>query len=428
MPPRPSIRAILRVIAAAALAMAAGLVFGYPLVWLVGVLATYLAWNLFQVFRLERWLNYRRGSRPRSAPGVWGNILLGLNRLQKRNRQRKRRLNQVLKEFRKATAAMPDASIVLDADGRIAWLNTTATDYLGIGKADRGSRIEHLLRDPDFIAYLRDEDFDHPIAMTSPVDGERDLSVRIIAYGDQQRLLLAKDVTQESRLEKVRRDFVGNASHELRSPLTVITGYLDSMASDQDLEEGWREPVREMAAQAARMRSIIDDLLTLSRLEASGAPAGEERVDVEGLAALIRKDAMASGSPCARIDLEFEPRAFILGSESELYSAFWNLVQNAVKYTPPDGRIVISWSRDDAGGHFSVSDTGVGIPGEAIPRLTERFYRVDKGRDRAKGGTGLGLAIVKHVLQRHEARLEVTSEPGVGSVFTCHFPSSRITD
>jgi two-component system phosphate regulon sensor histidine kinase PhoR len=416
------------VIAAAALAIAAGLVFGYPLVWLVGVLGAYLAWNLYELFRLERWLTYRRGGRPRSAAGVWGNVLLGLNRLQKRNRDRKRRLNRVLKEFRKATGAIPDASVVLNADGEIAWLNAMATEYLGIAKADRGSRIENLLRDPDFIAYLRDGDFDHPIAMTSPVDGERDLSVQIIAYGDRQRLLLAKDVTQQRRLEKVRRDFVGNASHELRSPLTVITGYLDSMTSDPELAEGWREPVSEMSAQAARMRSIIDDLLTLSRLEASGAPAGDERVDVPGLASLIRKDALASRSSCAEIEVQFETSACLLGSESELYSAFWNLVQNAVKYTGQDGRIVIRWSKDDAGGHFSVSDTGVGIPSEAIPRLTERFYRVDKGRDRAKGGTGLGLAIVKHILQRHEARLEVTSELGVGSVFTCHFPATRIDD
>jgi two-component system phosphate regulon sensor histidine kinase PhoR len=420
--------AIVRLLAAAGLAVAAGLLFGQTLIWIIAVLTIYLGWNLYQVVRLERWLSYRRGRRPRSAPGVWGNVYLGLNRLQKRNRDRKRRLNRVLKEFRKATGAMPDASVVLNPDGRIVWLNAMASRYLGINKSDRGRRVENFLRDPEFVEYLRQEDFEKPITMASPVDGDLLLSVRIIAYGDGQRLLLAKDVTRERRLERVRRDFVGNASHELRSPLTVISGYLDNMDADPDLPEGWHEPVREMATQTARMRSIIEDLLTLSRLESAGSPAGEDRVDVCGLSALIRKDALASRSSCPQIELQFDSSTCLQGAESELYSAFWNLVQNAVKYTAADGRIVIRWSTDESGGHFSVADTGVGIPDEAIPRLTERFYRVHKGRDRAKGGTGLGLAIVKHVLQRHEGRLEVQSELGVGSTFTCHFPVARISE
>jgi two-component system phosphate regulon sensor histidine kinase PhoR len=419
---------MLRLLSAVAIAVAGGLVFGYPLVWVIAVLASYLGWNLYQVHRLESWLSYRRGGRPRSAPGAWGNIYLGLNRLQKRNRDRKRRLNRVLKEFRKATGAMPDASIVLDQDDRIAWVNKMAGRYLGVSKADRGRRIENFLRVPAFIKYMRRGDFGQPLSMTSPIDGGRSLSLRIIPYGEGQRLLLAKDVTRERRLEKVRRDFVGNASHELRSPLTVISGYLDNLHADPELPESWQGPVREMTTQAARMRSIIEDLLTLSRLEASGVPAGDDRVDVQGLAALIRKDALAARSPCATIELDFDSPASIVGSESELYSAFWNLVQNAVKYTGPDGGVVIRWSTDKLGGQFSVSDTGVGIPDEALPRLTERFYRVDKGRDRTKGGTGLGLAIVKHVLQRHEAHLEVQSELGAGSTFTCHFPVSRIAE
>jgi two-component system phosphate regulon sensor histidine kinase PhoR len=419
---------VIRLLAAVAIAVGAGLLFGYPMVWICVVLGLYLGWNLYHAYRLERWLALREGPQPREAPGVWGDIYAGLVRTQNRHRERKRRLNRVLKEFRKATSAMPDATVVLNSENEIVWLNDVAGRYLGITKADRGRRIDHLVRDPHFVEHLREGTFDRAVSVTSPVDGERKLSVAVIPYGEEQRLVLAKDTTRERRLEKVRRDFVGNASHELRSPLTVINGYLDNLDSDENLPEGWRGPVREMVAQATRMRGIIDDLLTLSRLEASGSSADQDRVDVRGLAALIRKDALAARTRCAEIDLQLESGAGIRGTESELYSAFWNLVQNAVKYTPVDGRITVRWVTDDTGGHFSVTDTGVGIPEEAIPRLTERFYRVDKGRDRAKGGTGLGLAIVKHVLQRHDARLEVQSELGVGSIFICHFPAGRIAD
>jgi len=419
---------IIRLLAAVAIAVGAGLIFGHPVAWMCAVLGTYLAWNLYHVARLSRWLKLKEGPQPREAPGIWGDVYASLIRAQTRHRERKRRLNRVLKEFRKATGAMPDAAVVLNAENEIVWINEMAIPFLGVTKADRGRRIDYLVRDPRFVEYLREGDFEHGIRLSSPVDGDRKLSISVIPYGEEQRLLLAKDITQERRLEKVRRDFVGNASHELRSPLTVITGYLDSLQSDPDLPEGWAEPTREMLAQAIRMRGIIDDLLTLSRLEASGGSADQERVDIGGLAALIRKDALASRSPCAGITLELASTAGLRGTESELYSAFWNLVQNAVKYTPAEGHITIRWATDESGGRLSVADTGIGIPEEAIPRLTERFYRVDKGRDRAKGGTGLGLAIVKHVLQRHGASLEVHSEPGAGSEFTCHFPKDRIAD
>ncbi|MGD8773358.1 MAG: phosphate regulon sensor protein PhoR, partial [Gammaproteobacteria bacterium] len=212
---------LVRLFIAIGAALTAGVVFGYPKLWVIGVLAAYLGWNLYHAFLLDRWLNFRRGKRPRSAAGVWGRIYTGIYRLANRGRERKRRLNRVLKEFRKATGAMPDASVVLNGENEIVWLNDVASDYLGITKADRGRRIDYFLRDPDFVEYLRRENFDRPLPLVSPVNGGRTLSVRIIAYGQDQRLLLAKDVTRERRLEKIRRDFVGNASHELRSPLTV---------------------------------------------------------------------------------------------------------------------------------------------------------------------------------------------------------------
>ena len=419
---------IVRLLAAVGVGVAAGLVFGHLPLWVIGVLAAYLAWNLYHVFRLDRWLRFRTGSRPRQAVGVWGQIYSRLYRIQQNNRDRKKNLKRVLKEFRKATGALPDASVVLNADNEIVWLNRVARQSLGITKSDRGRRIDLFLRDPDFLEYLRRKDYGRSLPLASPIDSGRHLSLQIIAYGSGQQLLLAKDVTRERRLEKIRKDFVGNASHELRSPLTVVSGYLDSLESDPELPEGWREPFREMVVQSARMQSIIDDLLTLSRLEASPSAAADESVDVRGLACLVRKDALAAGPRTGAIELKVESEADILGAETELYSAFWNLVQNAVKYAAPEEPIEIRWWVDDDGGHFGVKDAGVGIPEEAIPRVTERFYRVHEGRDRARGGTGLGLAIVKHVLQRHDALLEVTSELGEGSEFICHFPRSRLVE
>jgi two-component system phosphate regulon sensor histidine kinase PhoR len=224
----------------------------------------------------------------------------------------------------------------------------------------------------------------------------------------------------------MRRDFVANASHELRSPLTVVSGYLDTLADDPTLDAAWREPVREMQRQSERMKNIVQDLLELSRLEAGSGEAGEAPVDVGGMLALIRKEALARPEPPGEFALRLDSDAFLLGAESELHSIFQNLVSNAVKYTPTGGRIEVCYWTDAAGAHVAVSDTGIGIAPAHIPRLTERFYRVDAGRSRKLGGSGLGLAIVKHALQRHGANLEVRSEEGRGSTFTCHFPPGRV--
>jgi two-component system phosphate regulon sensor histidine kinase PhoR len=224
----------------------------------------------------------------------------------------------------------------------------------------------------------------------------------------------------------MRRDFVANASHELRSPLTVVRGYLDSLAEDPVLDEGWREPVREMQRQSERMHGIVSDLLELSRLEAGGSEAEQEPIDVAGLLALIRKEVLARPDRPAQFDLDLESDALLLGAEPELHSIFQNLVTNAVKYTPSAGTVSVRYWTDGHGGHVAVTDTGIGIPAVHIPRLTERFYRVDAGRSRKLGGSGLGLAIVKHALQRHGAQLEITSEEGKGSTFTCHFPPARV--
>ncbi|NGX16818.1 phosphate regulon sensor histidine kinase PhoR [Wenzhouxiangella sp. XN24] len=403
-----------------------GYLFGQPLAWLSAALLAYLGWHLWHLWQLESWLRRKLGEPPRDAAGLWGGVFAQLHRLRLQSRARKKRLARVLKEFRKSTQALPDAGVVLDKDNAIVWLNEAATRLLGLRPADRGQRIENLLRAPEFAAFLRAARTDSNLRMASPPDEAVKLSLQVVPYGETQHLLLAKDITHEVRLETVRRTFVANASHELRSPLTVISGYLDSLAGDPELADYWREPVDEMARQSERMRRIIEDLLTLSRLEASAPEAERDYVDVAAMLTVLRKEALARPQRPGVIELHLDTEAGLLGVESEIYSAFANLIGNALKYTPTDGRVSIRWRMEGEEGWMSVEDDGIGIPAEAIPRLTERFYRVHKGRDRTTGGTGLGLAIVKHVLQRHGGRLAVESKIGAGSRFTCRFPPGRI--
>jgi two-component system phosphate regulon sensor histidine kinase PhoR len=292
--------------------------------------------------------------------------------------------------------------------------------------ADLGLRIENLLREPEFTRYLQLQDYANPVIIRRASREDCSLSLQMVPYGDGQQLLLASDVSRQMRLEAVRRDFVANASHELRSPLTVISGYLETMSQDPALDRDLAGPVAEMRRQAERMTAIIHDLLELSRLEQTGQPVGGEPIDVPALLAFLRKDVLARPVHPREVRVRIDSGAQLIGVESEIHSAFSNLVDNAAKYTPADGFIEMRWWVDEDGGHFCVTDTGIGIPSEHIPRLAERFYRVDQGRSRATGGSGLGLAIVKHVLQRHGAELEVRSAIGKGSTFSCHFPPQRV--
>jgi two-component system, OmpR family, phosphate regulon sensor histidine kinase PhoR len=283
-----------------------------------------------------------------------------------------------------------------------------------------------LLREPEFVRYLAAQDYSNPVVIRPTTGEDCYLSLQVAPYGDGQLLLLASDVSRQMRLEAVRRDFVANASHELRSPLTVISGYLETLAQDPALDADLQGPVAEMRRQAERMTAIIRDLLALSRLEESDEVEGGEVIDIAALLSLLRKDVLARPVHPREVRVALESAAQLRGDEPEIHSAFSNLVDNAAKYTPPEGSIEMRWWVDDEGAHFSVTDTGMGIPAEHIPRLTERFYRVDAGRSRSTGGSGLGLAIVKHVLQRHGAELEVQSTLGSGSTFTCHFPLQRV--
>ena len=408
--------------------MAVGWPFGHARLFAacyLGVVVAVQAWNLI---RFERWLRLRARLKPPNMGGLWGEAVATANRLYQRKRFHKRRVLSLLRELRRMTSAMPDGAILLGPTREILWFNRKAAQWLGLRKKiDYGIRIDNLIRHPDFVDYVVAGGKGPAPRIHMPQLGDRWFEFNLVTTATWElQLLIVRDVTNESRLEAMRRDFVANASHELRSPLTVIRGYLDTLAEDPGLEEGWRDPVDEMRRQSERMQNIVQDLLELSRLESGKGEAEQTPVDVGGMLALIRKEVLSRPEHPAELTLALDSDAMLLGAESELHSIFQNLVTNAAKYTPPEGRVSVRYWTDESGGHVSVADTGIGIPAAHIPRLTERFYRVDAGRSRKMGGSGLGLAIVKHALQRHGAQLEIQSQEGTGSVFTCHFPPARV--
>ncbi len=409
-------------------AAAVGALFDHALLGVALALAVALAFELRNLLRFEQWLRNRTIESPPDLPGLWGEVLAITNRIYRRKVFHKRRVLVLLREFRRMTSAMPDGAVLLGPNREILWFNRTAGHWLGLKrKVDYGIRIDNLVRQPDFVEYLDRRGATLPPRIHLPKQGDRWLLFRLVTTNTTgQQLLILRDVTSEARLESMRKDFVANASHELRSPLTVIGGYLDALAEEPGLDAAWQAPVLEMRRQSDRMRGIVQDLLELSRLEAQGGAAEMVPVDVSGMLALIRKDALGRPEHPATIELRLDSDDLLLGSETELHSIFSNLVSNAVKYTPETGRVEIRWWTDPEGGHLEVRDTGIGIPAEHLPRLTERFYRVDAGRSRKLGGSGLGLAIVKHALQRHDGRLDVASVEGHGSTFTCHFPPARV--
>jgi two-component system, OmpR family, phosphate regulon sensor histidine kinase PhoR len=419
--------AAVRLFGALALGLVLGLIFDRVLTGLFVTLALYTGWQLVNLFRLDYWVRHRNFVQPPVLGGVWDDVVTQFVRLHRRKTYHKARLRQVLRELRGSTAAMPDGVVVLNSESEIAWFNRTAAQLIGLHrKQDVGIRIDNLIRHPDFIEHLRGERRKAPVVLQMQRAPQTYLALHVLPYGNGQRLLLVRDVTRQRHLEALRKEFVANASHELRSPLTVISGYLETLGSLPTLDEELRGPIHEMRRQAERMTAIISDLLELSRLESSDEEVQGEPIDVEALMSILRKDVLARPSRPAEVLLEVKSHDQLVGDEPEIHSAFSNLVDNAAKYTPADGKLELRWWVDEEGGHFAVHDTGIGIPAEHIHRLTERFYRVDPGRSRATGGSGLGLAIVKHVLQRHGATLDIESREGEGSTFACHFPLRRI--
>lgn len=411
------------------LGLAVGGFFGHALVGLVAALAYLLLRQYYHLFKMDLWLQSQRLSETPDLPAVCGHITDQVYRLIRRNRRRKQRLAHMLKRFQQSTQAMPDATIVLNDNGEIEWINRAAQQTLGLKGSDTGQRIHNLIRHPAFVQFLDTATEADHLNLPSPVNDRIALDFRIIPYGKGQRLLIARDVTQLQRVQEMRQDFVANVSHELRTPLTVVAGYVETLMDMEDaVDPGTHKILGQMHSQTERMRRIVEDLLLLSRLETTRLdPAGLEPVHVPAMLASIEEDArILSGEEEHHIRLEVEPGLMFNGVPKELHSAFSNLVFNAVKYTPQGGTITIRWYSRGTDKVFEVEDSGIGIDQKHIPRLTERFYRVDVGRSRERGGTGLGLAIVKHVLLRHGGELQIESEPGRGSVFRCVFPQAKL--
>ena len=386
----------------------------------------YLIRQLYHINRIALWL--RTGGKLPQGSGIWEEIYYLIYRLRRRNKRRKKRLVEMLERFRTATAALPDATVVLGPKDEIDWFNEAAGRLLGLRKGDVGQKIGNLLRAPKFAEFLRACDYTATVSIGSPVLERAQLEVRVVPYGEDLRLLIAQDVTQIRFMERVRSDFVANVSHELRTPLTVLRGYVEALADDGEaLPERYQKIFRRMEEQTTRMQKLIDGLLALTKLE-SGELAAGKRVETAALLRSVCDEARMLGQNRQTLELRLESAADIVGVEAELRSAFSNLVVNALKYTLDCGAVRVCWrdEPDGGGARLDVEDNGPGIAAEHLPRLTERFYRVDAGKNGAKTGVGLGLSIVKHVMTRHEGELKIASSPGKGSCFSCRFPEKRL--
>lgn len=395
----------------------------------VVVVTLVLVHHLVHVRRLERWLRDPAHAPFPRGTGWWDELFARLYHHERHRDKQIHLLTHALAGFRSAAQALPDGVVALDAELRIEWMNGIAEQHLNLSLAtDRDQSITNLVRHPEFVRYAREEEWREPIVLRGARGDDRVLLAQLVRYGGQQKLLLTRDITQVDRLETMRRDFVANVSHEMRTPLTVLAGFVETLRElpEEALTAEQRAKYLEMMQdQAARMQALVSDLLTLSSLESS--PVDEpRRVAMSPLAARLKEQIEALSAGRHAFVWDIDPGWDLLGTEPELASAFSNLLTNAVRYTPAGGHIRVRWERQGEAARFTVEDDGIGIAAQHIARLTERFYRVDRSRSRETGGTGLGLAIVKHVLLRHDATLDVQSESGKGSRFACVFPARRL--
>lgn len=414
------------VLAAAAVSLIPGLAIGAPFLVMAVVLAIVLTWHLRQAYKLERWL--RSGdtaTHPPPTAGAWRGTYDAARAKLEELSERESQLRAQLDQYRKVARALPDAAVAFNREGKIELINDASEKLLGLrDPEDLGRPVRNLIRAPQFVDYLERGRFDTPLEIASPVDPDMTLSISVVPYGEgDQQLLLARDTSRLNRLERTRQDFIANVSHEMKSPLTVVKGYVENLMDDPAAVDKWHGPLSQIEQQTDRLCSIVEDLMALSNLEAGPAPKALQPVDVAALIRSAISEAKELGRNTHRFESDIDDGLLILGAYNELYSAVTNILFNAVSYTGEGGTISVVWRQQaDGTPRFSVTDTGIGIAPQHISRLTERFYRVDQARSRALGGTGLGLAIVKHVLIRHKARLQVASEPGEGSTFVFVFP------
>lgn len=406
-----------------------GYVLGLTFVMLGLCALVYLAWNYYQLLKLIRWLWRSKTIFPPQASGVWGRIYDGLYRQKKQHRKKLKQLNSKIRQFRDGAEALPDAALVLSNELTILWGNKKAQRILGVRwPSDVGQRIDNLLRFPEFTQYLDANKFEHPCHIPSPHNNELRIELRLMSYGTDQILLLARDVSKIHRLEEMRRDFVANVSHELKTPLTVVRGYVEMVQSTENvLNPRWQKAFSTIESQVTRMDRLVEQLLILSRVEIQVDEEDKHVVDIPKLLHGLLEDAnWLNQEKQHTLNVNINQSLHVKGIESELKSAFSNLIANAIAYTPKNGEISIAWELQDNKAMFSVKDNGAGIRPEDLNRLTERFFRVDKSRSRDTGGSGLGLAIVKHVLNHHNAKLSINSEFGKGSEFVIYFEPNAI--
>ena len=383
-----------------------------------------LIWHYKQISRLNYWLWRDKRLTPPNGSGSWEGVFNGIYRLQGKNRKRVSQLAYLLARFRQGAEALPDAAVVLDSENNIAWCNKLAQLMLGlVWPQDNGQRIDNLIRHPDFSNYLKQADFDEPFELIDTQSDNRILEIRIMGYGSGQRLLIARDITRIRQLEGMRKEFVANVSHELKTPLTVLQGYLEMMQGMAEPDSPNAKAMSQMQQQTNRMRSMVEQLLVLSRIEDGSAVNLDTKVNMAHLMETLKEEAQALAMGQYELSIEADSGLNLYGSEVQLRSACSNLVSNAIRYTEPGGKICIRWKRVPMGAEFSVTDTGEGIAPQHLTRLTERFYRVDSARSRQSGGSGLGLAITKHALHHHQSDLTIESKLGVGSRFSFIIPN-----
>ncbi|EAS40874.1 two-component system sensor histidine kinase PhoR [Photobacterium profundum] len=406
-----------------------GLVFGY-LPWFL-LVATWiqLIWHFHNQLKMSDWLWKERSLTPPSGSGSWEPLFNGMYRLQQRNRRRRRELATLIRRFRNGAESLPDAVVVFRSEGNIVWCNKLAQHLLGLRwPDDAGQPISNLLRSPDFVRYIAKQEFEYPLEITSPLNYDRTLELRIMRYTEGEYLMVVRDVSQLKQLEGMRRNFFANVSHELRTPMTVLQGYLE-MSKDPEMLAGpmWGKAHGVMTEQLVRMNSLVEQLLTLSKIEAAPTIELEEIVNIPAMLDILEKEAISlSGDKNQHLTFDVDASLNVFGDEDQLRSAVSNLVYNAVKHTPSDANITVRWYLSAGGPRLEVTDSGEGIGPQHIHRLTERFYRVDKARSRETGGSGLGLAIVKHALSHHDSQLEIESELDKGSTFSFTLPQRLV--
>ncbi|MEI6893609.1 MAG: phosphate regulon sensor histidine kinase PhoR [Colwellia sp.] len=389
-----------------------------------------LIWHYHYLFKLINWHIESKSLTPPPAYGAWEYLYEGLYQQVKQHRIKQKLLNEKIRRFRDGAEALPDAALMLSAELTIEWGNKKAQRILGVRwPEDYGLRIDNLLRAPKFSAYLSKEDFESPCLLTSPTHANMQLEIRLMAYGSEHTLLLARDVSKIKRLENMRRDFVANVSHELKTPLTVVRGYVEMIQASKDsFSPHWQKAFQTIEGQVSRMDRLVEQLLNLAKVE-NNNPAEKQYINMAQLIrSLVDEVTWLNQEKRHKITLNISTDVYVLGFETELKSACANLLSNAIAYTPPNGCIEVRWQLQDDKAIFSVKDNGDGIKPKHINRLTERFYRIDKSRSRDTGGSGLGLAIVKHILNHHQAELIIHSHSGKGSEFSIHFDPSSLSN